>query len=220
MKEIDPIAGIHWKITMKEIGPIAEIHCTIETGTTPGNTKETGHTLEIDHMTEMIHIAEIEHMSEINHTTEIGLIVEIDRETTVEMNIGKKIIGISKMRDIREIIAKTNHIAEIGHIVEIGCKAIATKMTIEMSIRRKIIVISKTRDMREGLEITIKMLLKTGTARIKIGINIETDIEMTAMTEIEVGLQKEVACLRQGKMTSQRLKKSTKSYDSWVEMNK
>ena len=59
-----------------------------------------------------------------------------------------------------------------------------------MSIRRKIIGISKTRDMREGLEITMKMLMKTGTARIKIGINIETDIEMTAMTKTEAGLEK------------------------------
>ena len=43
------------------------------------------------------------------------------------------------------------------------------EMSTEMTIRRKIIGISKTRDMREGLEITMKMLMKTGTARIKIG---------------------------------------------------
>ena len=36
--------------------------------------------------------------------------------------------------------------------------------------------------MREGQEITMKTLMKTGTARIKIGINIETDTEMTVMT--------------------------------------
>ena len=32
---------------MKEISPIAEINCTIETGTTPKNTKETIHIVEI-----------------------------------------------------------------------------------------------------------------------------------------------------------------------------
>ena len=147
MKEIDPIAGIdHWatikitigkkiidhKIIMKGIGPIAEIKCTIEIGTTPENTKETGDTVEI------------------------------------------------------------------GHIVEIGCKATTTEMTIEMSIRRKIIGISKTRDMREGLEIIMKMHMKTGTTRIiielatktKIRMDTETDIEMTAMTGLGVGLKK------------------------------
>ena len=64
---------------------------------------------------------------------ETGHIVEIDCETTIEMTIGKKIIGISKIRDIREIIGKTGHIAETGntsgisHIVEIGHEAINTK---------------------------------------------------------------------------------------------
>ena len=61
MREIDPIAGIDHgatikiggktidcKIIMKGIGPITEINCTIETGTTPKNTKETIHIVEID----------------------------------------------------------------------------------------------------------------------------------------------------------------------------
>ena len=59
------------------------------------------------------------------------------------------------------------------------------EMSIEMILRRKIVGISRTRDMREGLEITMKMLMKTGTARIKIGINIETDTEMTVMTRLK-----------------------------------
>ena len=93
-------------------------------------------------------------------------------------------------------MSEINHTREVGLIVEIGCEAVTTKMTIEMSIRRKILGISKTREMRVHLEITIKMLMKTGTARIKLGINIETDIEVTAMTDIEVGLEKVVTCLR------------------------
>ena len=58
-------------------------------------------------------------------------------------------------------------------IVEIDCKT-----TIEMSIRRKII------NIREGLEIIVKTLMKTGT----VGININTNTGMTAMTEVEMGL--------------------------------
>ena len=49
--------------------------------------------------------------------------------------------------------------------------------------------------MREGLEITMKMLMKTGTARIKIGINIETDTEMTVMTRLNVGLRRKITCV-------------------------
>ena len=72
--------------------------------------------------------------------------------------------------------------------------------------------------MREGL----KTIIKTGTARIiieivtktKISTKTKTNTEMTAMTNTEVGLEKDTACLRKIKMTSQRLNKSTKSYDS------
>ena len=95
---------------------------------------------------------------EIDLMTKMSHIVEIDCKTTVEMNIGKKIIGISKIRDIREIIAKTGHIAEIGHIVEIDCEAIIENL--------------KTRDMREGL----KTIIKTGMARIIIEIVTKTKI--------------------------------------------
>ena len=48
-------------------------------------------------------------ITEIDHTTEIGHIVEIDHETTTEMTIEKKIIGISKTGDTEvdiEIIMK------------------------------------------------------------------------------------------------------------------
>ena len=73
-----------------------------------------------------------------------------------------------------------------------------------MSIRRKIIGISKTRDMGEGLEITMKMLMKTDTVRIKIGINIKTDTEMTAMTKLEVGPKKNSAHMMIEKMIALR----------------
>ena len=88
---------------------------------------------------------------------------------------------------------------------------------------KEILGISKIRDVRKSLEIIIKTHMKTGTTGMitklatntKIGINVDTSIEMTAMTKIEVGLEKDVAYLKQGKvMTSQGLNESTKSYDS------
>ena len=60
------------EIIIKGIGPIAEINCTVETGTTPKNTKETIH------------------------------IVEIGHEATTKMTIRRKIIGISETRGINE----------------------------------------------------------------------------------------------------------------------
>ena len=123
-------------------------------------------------------------IKEIGPITETGHIVEIDHKTTVEMTIGKKIIGISKIRDIREIIADTGHTTEIGHIVETGHEAIATKMTIEttmkmiigmiigmtveMTIRKPIKVtfeektvgISETRGIKEGIETIVNTSVK------------------------------------------------------------
>ena len=53
------------------------------------------------------------------------------------------------------------------------------------------------------------------TTKTKIGINIDTHTEMTAITKIEVGLEKDFAFLRQGRFTtSQRLNESIKSYNS------
>ena len=69
------------------------------------------------------------------------------------------------------------------------------EMSIGMTVRRKIIEISKTRDMREGL----KTIIKTGAAGIKIGINIETGIEMTAMIWVEVGLERSLAHIMKGR---------------------
>ena len=103
---------IDCKIIMKEIGPIAEINCTIETGTTPKNTKETIHTVETGHGSVMVQIGPtVKTDTEIGHTLEIGHIVEIGCEATtikmtIEMSIGitvrRKIIGILKTRDMRE----------------------------------------------------------------------------------------------------------------------
>ena len=165
---------------------------------------------------------EIGCITEINCMTEIGTSHEvIIKETNLGMTMEEtdptlEIDNATEMFHIAEIehMSKINHTTEIGLIVEIDCKTIkkvTIEMTTEMIIAKKIIEI---RDIREGLDITMKMLMKTGTARIMIGINIDTNTEMTAMTEIEVGLEKEVTCLRQGKMTSQRLNKSIKSYDS------
>ena len=138
---------------------------------------------------------------EIDLMTKMSHIVEIDCKTTVEMNIGKKIIGISKIRDIREIIAKTGHIAEIGHIVEIDCEAIIENL--------------KTRDMREGL----KTIIKTGMARIiieivtktKISTKTKTDIRMTGMARL-VGLKREITYMMRMIYFTQKLKEYTKFY--------
>ena len=94
--------------------------------------------IETDHMTETDHTAERDHTKETEHTTGIGHIVEIYCGTTIkmtievtiemttkmiiEMTIEKKIIGISKTRDIREnikIIMKT-HMTRI--IIELATK--------------------------------------------------------------------------------------------------
>ena len=93
-------------------------------------------------------------------------------------------------------------ITETGHTVEIDHKA-----TTKMTIRRKIIGILKTRDIREGLEIT----MKTGTARIRIGINMETDTDMTGMTRLNVDLRRKITCVMMIYFT-QKLKEYTKFY--------
>ena len=60
----------------------------------------------------------------------------------------------------------TTLLVETGHIVEIDLKT-----AVEMSIRKKII------NIREGLEIIMKMPMRTGM----IGINIDTNTEMKAI---------------------------------------
>ena len=59
--------------------------------------------------------------------------------------------------------------------------------------------------------VIIELATKTG---VGAKINTKTGTEMTVMTNTEIGLEKDTACLRKIKMTSQRLNKSTKSYDS------
>ena len=91
-----------WIIFMVEIGHVTETVHTVETGTTPKNTKETGHTLEIDYMAEMFHMLETGH------------IVEIDCKTTVEMPVRRKIID---MREGLKTIIKTGTARIIIEIV-------------------------------------------------------------------------------------------------------
>ena len=73
-----------------------------------------------------------------------------------------------------------------------------------MSIRRKII------DIREGLEIIMKMPMRTGM----IGININTNTEMTNMTKIEVGQKNNLAHMMMKIVIvhTQSLKYCTKSH--------
>ena len=63
-------------------------------------------------------------------------------------------------------MAEMIHIVETGHIVEIDHET-----TVEMSIRRKIM------NIREGLEIIMKMPMRTGM----VGITINTNTEMKAI---------------------------------------
>ena len=101
---------------------------------------------------------------EIGHMTEIGHIVETGTTPKNTMETGHTL--------------EINHTTEIGLMVEIDCETM-----IEMSIRRKII------NIREGLEIIMKMPMKTGT----VGININTNAEMIDMTKIEVGQKKNLS---------------------------
>ena len=92
----------------------------------------------------------------IDHTTEIDHIVEIDHKTTIkmiiEMTIEKKIIGISKTRNIREsieIVMKTHMKTGITRIIiEIVTKTkieIKTKTNTEMTVMTKLEVGLKKR---------------------------------------------------------------------------
>ena len=148
--------------------------------------------------------------------------------TTINMTIGKKIInckitmkeidpivgidltvGINHKIIVKEIgpIAETDHIVETDQGVttkEIDHKATTTKMTIEMSIRRKIIGISKIRDIKKS----IKTITKTHMTRItieivtKIKTKAETNIEMTAMIWVEVGLERNLAHMMKGRFVT------------------
>ena len=162
----------------------------------------------------------------IDCTIEIDHIVEIGHETTIKM-ITKVIIGIT-MKMITEMITKM--ITEItirmiiGMLIEMTIE-MTTEMTTEMTVEKKIIGIPKNRNIRESTEIITKIYMKTGTTRIIIEIiiktkivietNIETGTEMTAMTNTEVGLERDTAWLRKVNMiTSSRLNKFIKSYDT------
>ena len=112
MKEIDPIAGIDHgatikigrktidcKIIMKGIGPITEINCTVETGTTSENTKDTIHIVEIGH----------EAIIGISETRGIKEGIEIIVQTSVKMGIQvimMIVLEIDMTRVIIELVTK------------------------------------------------------------------------------------------------------------------
>ena len=179
MKEIGPIAGIGHKNTTTEINYAEGIDCQSitkmimkESIIAHFRTMETGENINIITKTSkgmkisMILIDPviwIIHKVEIGHMTEKGHIVETG--TTPE-----------NTKETMPMLEK-NYMTEIL-IVEIDCKT-----TVEMSIRRKIIKI------REGLEIIMKMSMMTGT----VGININTNTEMTNMTKLEIAKRKNLA---------------------------
>ena len=125
-------------------------------------------------------------------TMEIEENIQIIIKTSIGMNISAIIID-----PIVQIILmiEIQHMTETGHIVERGTTPQNTKetgpmleieillveidceTTVEMSMRRKII------NIREGLEIIMKMSMRTGM----VGINTKTNTEMTNMTKLEIG---------------------------------
>ena len=97
------------------------------------------------------------HKVEIGHMTETGHIVETG--TTPK------------------ITKETTPMLEINYMTEILIVEIDHETTVEMSVRRKII------NIREGLEIIMETSMRTDT----VGININTNTEMTNMTILEIG---------------------------------
>ena len=106
----------------------------------------------IDLMIWIILKVKIGHMIETGHIVETGTISKNTKETGHTIEI--------------DYMAEMIHIVETGHIVEIDHET-----TVEMSIRRKII------NIREGLEITMKMPMRTGM----VEININTKTQMKAI---------------------------------------
>ena len=100
-------------------------------------------------------------MAEIGHMTDTGHIVET----------GTTLKNTKETGHMLEI----DYMTKMIHIVEIDCKTM-----VEMSIRRKII------NIREDLENIMRMPMRTGM----VGININTNTEMTDMTKLEVDQRK------------------------------
>ena len=107
----------------------------------------------IDPMTWIIFMVETGHMTEAGHIELTGTAPENTNETGHTIEI--------------DYMAEMIHMVETGHIVEIDCET-----TVEMSIRRKVI------NIRESLEIIMKTSIRTG----RVGINMNTNSEMTDMT--------------------------------------
>ena len=100
----------------------------------------------IDHMIQIIPNVEIGHMTETGHIVETGTIPINTKETGHMMEI--------------DYMAEMTHIVETGHIVEIDCET-----TVEMPVKMKII------DIREGVEIIMRMPMRTGTLSINMNAN-------------------------------------------------
>ena len=112
---------------------------------------------EIDHITETDHritMAQIDHTVEIDCKTTIEMTIEMTTEMTVE----KKIIGISKTRNIRESI-------EI--IMKTHMKTGTTRIIIEIVTKTKIEIKTKT-DTEITAMIKLEVGLKTKSAHMMI----------------------------------------------------
>ena len=125
----------------------------------------------IDHkntMTEINHVEGRDHQGITKMIIEESIIIHF-RTMEIRENIKRAIrtsIGMKISMIVIYLMIWITLIVETGHIVEID-----PKTTVEMSIRKKII------NVREGLEIIMKMPMRTGM----IGININTKTEMKAI---------------------------------------
>ena len=158
--------------------------------------KEIGPIAGIDHKNTM---TEINHAEGRNHQGITKLIMKesiIIHFSTMEIreNIKRVIktsIGMKISMIVIDLTIWIILIVETGHIVETDCET-----TVEMSIRRNII------NIREGLEIIMKMSMRTGT----VGMNMNTDTEMKPMISVEIDLEKNSMNAMQGKsLTFQNL---------------
>ena len=176
MKEIGPIGGIGHKNTMIEINYAEGIdHQSIAKMTMKKS------------ITMHFRAMEIEENIKILIKTSIAMRISMILIDPMIQMIYK--VEIGQMTETGHIVEtgttpkstkETRPMLEINYMTEILIVWIYCKTTVEMFVRRKII------NIREGLETIMKTFMRIGT----VGININTNTEMTNMTKLEIGKRK------------------------------
>ena len=193
---------------MIKIGPTTETDLTLE----KAHMTETIHTVKTNHMnttkqidmcmTEMIRIVEIEHMTEINHAIEIEHTKEIghtaETECITETDCSR---DRSYSRDRSWDYHRDDYTHDYkNYYINDYRNEYRKENHRDFKDQR---YMRKHKDYYEDIyedrynKDDIELATKT-----KIGINIDTSTEMTAMTKLEVDLEKDVAYLRKGKLTT------------------